>query len=474
MSRTKEYTQVLRATLEHAIQHIERLDQGGSSSTIGLDELRARLSRPLPERGRDPCDVINSLIEDTRGGIVASAGPRFFAWVVGGTLPAALAADWITAAWDQNAAIYACGPAAAVIEEVAGQWLKELLGLPPDASFAFVTGTQMAHVTCLAAARHRLLERMGWNVEEQGLHGAPKIRIISSTERHGSLERAARLLGLGKNAIHHVPCNEAGELEADVLERDLNSAPGIPAIVVLQAGDLNIGAFDSFSTLVPIARKHGAWVHVDGAFGLWVAASRKHRSNVRDVGLADSWTTDGHKWLNTPFDCGYAFVSDRAAHAAALSHQASYLVDVAGARDELNWNPEWSRRARAIPTYAALQQLGSDGVEQLVDRCCDYAALLVNEIGALRGAELVSPARINQGLVRFRDPRRGATSEDHDRMTDRVIARIVAQGDAYFGGTSWRGMRCMRISVCSWQTDLEAVKRTVTAVRRALDGEPTV
>jgi glutamate/tyrosine decarboxylase-like PLP-dependent enzyme len=473
MSRTDEYTRVLKATLEYAIQHIERLDQDGASAGIGLGELRARLTRPLPERGQDPCDVITSLIEDTRGGIIASPGPRFFAWVVGGTLPAALAADWITSTWDQNAAIHASAPAAAVIEEVTGNWLKQLLGLPPDASFSFVTGTQMAHVTCLAAARHRLLERLGWNVEEHGLFGAPTIRIITSSEHHGSLDRAARLLGLGKNAIHNIPCNEAGELEADALERELDASPRMATIVVLQAGDLNIGAFDSFARLAPLARKHGAWIHVDGAFGLWVAASRRHRSNVRGVELADSWTTDGHKWLNTPFDCGYAFVSDRAAHSAALSHQASYLVDVAGTRDELHWNPEWSRRARAIPTYAALLQLGSDGVEQLIDRCCDYAALLVNGIGALRGAEVVSSPRINQGLVRFLDSRPGASDDDHDRMTNRVIARIVDQGEAYFGGTTWRGMRCMRVSVCSWQTDLDAVDRTVAAVRNVLDEEAT-
>jgi glutamate/tyrosine decarboxylase-like PLP-dependent enzyme len=469
MARTAEYRQVLEATLDHAIQHLERLDWGPTSASVGLDELRKRLNRPLPKHGREASEVINTLVADTQGGMVGSAGPRFFAWVTGGTLPAALAADWLTSAWDQNAAIYASGPAVAVIEEITGRWLKELLGLPADTSFAFITGTQMAHVTCMAAARYRLLQREGWNVEERGLHGAPPIRIITSSEGHGSLERAARLLGLGKNAIHRVPCNEVGELEVDALGQELARAPEVSTIVVLQAGDLNIGAFDSFATLVPIARKYGAWVHVDGAFGLWVAASRKHRGNVRGIELADSWTTDGHKWLNTPFDCGYAFIADPVAHSAALSHQASYLVDVAGARDPLHWNPEWSRRARALPTYAALQQLGREGIEKLVDQCCDYATRLISEIGALHGAELVAPARINQGLVRFRDLRPAASPEDHDRRTDQVIARIVHDGDAYFGGTSWRGMRCMRISVCSWQTDLEAVERTVGAVRRALE-----
>lgn len=250
---------------------------------------------------------------------MGSTGGRFFGWIIGGTLPAALAADWLTSVWDQNAAIHACGPAEAVIEEIVAAWLKDIFGLPRTASFAFVTGTQMGHMTCLAAARHRLLQRAAWDVEEQGLAGAPAIRILTSSERHGSIERAVRILGLGKRAIVTLPCDEDGRLEPAMLTQAFEANPEQPTIVLLQAGDLNIGAFDPFAELIPIARKYDAWVHVDGAFGLWAAASQSYRHFLRGVELADSWTNDGHKWLNTPFDCGYAFVADPQAHRGAFS-----------------------------------------------------------------------------------------------------------------------------------------------------------
>jgi aromatic-L-amino-acid decarboxylase len=374
----------------------------------------------------------------------------------------------LTSAWDQNAAIYACGPAEAVIEEVAGGWLKDLFGLPQTVSFAFVTGTQMAHVTCLASARHRLLKRVGWDVEEQGLAGAPPIRIITSSERHGSMERAVRILGFGKRAVVALPCDSNGQLEPSALAHALETSSQQPTIIVLQAGDLNIGAFDPFSELIPIAHKHGAWVHVDGAFGLWVAASPRYRHLLRGVELADSWTNDGHKWLNTPFDCGYAFVADAEAHQSAFSHETSYRIHVGDARDQIEWNPEWSRRGRGVPTYAALRQLGRSGIAELVDRTCAHARALVARIGRLPSAEMVWEPTINQGLVRFLDPRSGATREDHDRKTDEVIGQIVATGEAFFGGATWRGKRCMRVSVCNWQTSDADVARAVRAVQRVL------
>jgi aromatic-L-amino-acid decarboxylase len=246
-------------------------DKRPAGATADLAQLRARFDRPLAQAGVDPVRVIEDLVRDAEGGIIGNTSGRFFGWVIGGSLPAALAADWLTSTWDQNAAIHACGPAEAVIEEVAGRWLKELFGLPETASFAFVTGTQMAHVTCLAAARHRLLNRVDWDVEEQGLAGAPSIRLITSSERHGSVERAIRILGFGKRAVVSVPCDSNGRLEPACLARALEADPQQPTIVLLQAGDLNIGAFDPFSDLIPIAHKFGAWVHVDGAFGLWVA-----------------------------------------------------------------------------------------------------------------------------------------------------------------------------------------------------------
>jgi aromatic-L-amino-acid decarboxylase len=469
MPSDQAFRPALQSAFTHALKHLEQAHARPVGATADLATLRGRFARALPEQGLDPATVIDELVRDADGGITGSTGGRFFAWVIGGTLPAALAADWLTSVWDQNAAIHACGPAEAVIEEVAGRWLKELFGLPQSASFAFVTGTQMAHLTCLGAARHRLLQRAGWDVEDRGLAGAPAIRIITSSERHGSIERAVRILGLGKRCVTALPCNAAGQLEAAALQQALDAAGGQPTIVLLQAGDLNIGAFDPFADLIPIARRHGAWVHVDGAFGLWAAASPRHRHRLEGVELADSWTNDGHKWLNTPFDCGYAFIADSDAHRGAFSHRTSYTMHVGDARDAIDWNPEWSRRGRAVPTYAALRQLGRAGIAQLVERSCEHAHQLVTRIGRLPGAQVVWEPTINQGLVRFLDPRPDAQEPDHDRRTDETVARIVAGGEAFFGGTTWRGTRCMRVSVCSWQTDQADVERAVEAVRCALD-----
>ena len=462
------FSPALERALWHALRHLEGADAEPVCATATLAELRSRFSRTLEDAGIDPSQVIDELVYNAGGGILGSAGGRFFGWVIGGSLPAALAADWLTSAWDQNAAIHACGPAEAVIEEVAGAWLKDLFGLPPSASFAFVTGTQMAHVTCLASARHRLLQRAGWDVEEQGLAGATPIQLITSTERHGSVERAARILGLGRRSIVALPCDGEGRLEPAAVMQALEKNWDQPAIVILQAGDLNIGAFDPFDEIIPLAHKYGAWAHVDGAFGLWAAASPRYRHLLRGVEKADSWTSDGHKWLNTPFDCGYAFVADRMAQFSAFSHRTSYTIHVGDARDQIDWNPEWSRRGRGVATYAALRQLGRSGLADLIERSCAHAHALVTRIGGLPGAEVVWEPTINQGLVRFLDPRPAASDQDHDRRTDDVIARIVASGEAFFGGTTWRGKRCMRVSVCNWRTTESDVDRAVNAAQRAL------
>jgi glutamate/tyrosine decarboxylase-like PLP-dependent enzyme len=441
-----------------AISYLAELDRAAVAPTVGLDELRRRLAKPLADSGTPAEQVITELAADVEGGIVGSAGGRFFGWVMGGSLPAALAADWLTSAWDQNAGLFAAGPAAAVVEEVAGEWLKGIFGLPATASFALVTGCQMAHATCLAAARHAVLGKRGWDVEQRGLFGAPPIRLLSSSERHGTFVRAVRFLGLGIQQITCLPADEQGRLREDALEQALRDYPDAPAIVLLQAGDVNIGAYDKFETLIPIAKQYGAWVHVDGAFGLWAAASPAFRRLVKGVELADSWATDGHKWLNVPYDCGYALVADPDAQRAAMSYRAPYLTHAENARDQMDWTPEWSRRARGFATYAALRQLGRHGVAELVERCCRHAHSLVTRIGALPGAEMLWEPVINQGLVRFGD----------DRKTDKVIAAILASGEAFFGGTTWRGRRAMRVSVCNWQTSGQDVDRAVKAVARAL------
>jgi glutamate/tyrosine decarboxylase-like PLP-dependent enzyme len=457
----------LTAAFQYATHRLAPATDLPVAATADLASLRKKLALSLGETGLDATTVIDDLVKAVEGGLIDTAGPRFFGWVIGGSLPAALAADWLTSVWDQNAGMYATSPAAAVVEEVVGVWLKDLLHLPATASFALVTGCQMAHVTCLLAARHALLARRGWDVEQEGLAGSPPIRILTSTEKHGSTVRAIRLLGLGEKNIQNLATDAGGRLREDALIEALESSPSQPTIVVLQAGDLNIGAFDDFVNLIPIAKKYGAWVHVDGAFGLWCAATPRLRHLLNGVAAADSWTTDGHKWLNVPFDCGYAFVADPEAHRASLSHRASYLTHASDARDQMDWNPEWSRRGRGFATYAALRQLGRQGVADLIERTCDHAHALVTRIGSLEGAEVVWEAQINQGLVRFID-HRGTSAADSDAFTDRVMAEILASGEAFFTGTTWRGRRAMRVSVCNWQTTANDVDRVVACVAKIL------
>jgi glutamate/tyrosine decarboxylase-like PLP-dependent enzyme len=454
--------------MRHAQAYLAELGATPVGATVDLETLRGRLGKPLAEHGVAADAVIDELARDASAGLLGSAGGRFFGWVIGGSLPAAIGADWLATIWDQNAALYACSPAAAVAEEIAGAWLKDLLRLPAASSFAFVTGCQMAHVTCLAAARHALLEARGWDVEAQGLAGAPAVRVLANAGCHGSIARAAGLLGLGRQNITLLATDALGRVEPADLARALADAPQQPTIVILQAGDICTGAFDDFATLVPIARRHGAWVHIDGAFGLWAAASPRYRSLVDGAATADSWATDGHKWLNVPFDCGYAFVNDPPAHRAAVSHRASYLTHATDARDQLDWNPDWSRRGRGFSTYAALRQLGRRGVAELVERSCDHARALARGLGALRGAEMVAAPIINQALIRFLDPRPGAGEADHDGHTDRVIDAINATGEAFFTGGTWRGRRVMRISVCNWRTSEDDVARAVAAAAAVL------
>lgn len=458
----------LERTIELALSYLGVLESAPVCATASLSELRRRFSRPLPDEGADPVTVIEELARHADGGLVGNAGGRFYGWVIGAGLPAALASDWLAATWDQNAGLYACSPAAAVVEEVCGSWLKDVLGLPASASFALVTGCQMAHVTCLAAARHAVLAKAGWDVNRDGLNGAPNVRILTSSEVHGTTIRAARLLGIGTANIEVLPSDSSLRLMPDVLADALGREPERPAIVVLQAGDVNCGAFDPFPELIPLAHDAGAWVHIDGAIGLWCNAAPQLRHLLAGAELADSWATDGHKWLNVPYDCGYAFVAHPEHHRAAMEHRASYLVHAEDVRDELDWTPEHSRRARGFPTWAALRELGRTGLANLIIRCCRHAHELVARIGALPNARVVWVPQINQGLVRFHDARPGATEGDHDRRTDEVIAGINATGEAFFTGTTWRGRRCMRVSVSSWRTTADDVDRAVAAAERVL------
>jgi glutamate/tyrosine decarboxylase-like PLP-dependent enzyme len=455
----------LERAFHHARRYLASLDERPAAAPAGADALRRGFFRDLPDEGCDPAEVIDELVAAAEPGLHGNAGGRFFGWVIGGVLPAALGADWLTSVWDQNATAFAVSPAGAIVEEAVGVWLKDLLGLPAGASFALVTGCEMAHVTCLLAARNGLLAQRGWDVERQGLFGAPRIRIVTSDLHHPTLDRAARFVGFGADAIVNLPAGEDGTLPPDALAAALEGEG--PTIVVLQAGELNTGAFDDFQALVPIAHRAGAWVHVDGAFGLWCAASPGRRRLVEGVEAADSWATDAHKWLNTPYDCGLAFTAHPDAHRASMQQHASYMA-VSPARDQSLWTPEYSRRARGFAVYAALRELGRKGLADLIDRTSEHCRALTYGIGALEGAEQLSDPKINQGLVRFLDLSPHAAPEDHDRRTEAVIRAVCASGKAFFGPVTWRGMRAARVSVCNWRTTGADIERTIAAVAAAL------
>jgi aromatic-L-amino-acid decarboxylase len=442
-------------------RYLASLDTRPVASRGTPAEMRAPLPATFPERGIPASDVVRAIAAAADPGLTANAGGRFFAWVKGGALPAALATDIMCSGWDQNAVLASTSPAGAVLEEVAGQFLLEALRLPSDASYAFVTGCQMAHATALAAARHAVLARKGWDVEAKGLQGAPIIRVLANAHHHSSVTRALRLLGLGSECIIPLDAGRTGMVAPEVLRMALAQEPQAPTIVVLNAGDLNIGACDDFAALCPIAHAAGAWVHVDGAFGLWANASPRMAPLVKGIELADSWATDGHKWLNTPYDCGMAITRNAAAHSAAMRMTAEYLTSGGPVRDPMDFTPEWSRRARALPALAALMELGREGLAAMIERCCDHAAAIFDGIADLPGATGIARPTMNQGLIRF-------DAADGTNISDAVIAAINASGEAFVSGGSWEGERVMRISVCGWNTNAADVARTVIAADEAL------
>jgi glutamate/tyrosine decarboxylase-like PLP-dependent enzyme len=453
---------------DHARTWLDSLDTRSVAATVTREELRARFEAPLPERGIPAATVVDELARAAEGGQLASGSGRFFAWVIGGALPSSVAAEWLVSAWDQNATIYATSPVASVVEEVAGQWLLDLFRLPSTSSFAFTTGCQMAHFTALSAAREHVLRAAGWDVGRQGMAGSPPIRLLVSAIRHVSLDRALRYLGIGKEQLQVLPVRADGSIAPATLAAAL-AADG-PTIVCLNAGDLNTGACDDFRALVPLAHARGAWVHVDGAFGLFARTSRRYDALVDGMELADSWATDCHKWLNVPQDSGFVAVRHPEPHRRAMTIVDSYFVAEDKARDEIDWTPEWSRRARGFGVYAALRELGREGVAALIERNGDQCEALATGMAGLPGVELVSPPRLNQALVRFLDPRPAATDADHDARTERVIVAINASGEAFFGPSTWQGKRVMRICVVNWRTTAKDVERTIAAVRRALHG----
>jgi glutamate/tyrosine decarboxylase-like PLP-dependent enzyme len=444
----------------YAAEFLERLPVRTVAPTATAEELRKELGGPLPDNPRQPQLVVADLAKAADPGLMATPGGRFFGFVIGGSLPAALATDWLTSAWDQNAGLYAA--AASVVEEVCGAWLIELLGLPKQASYGFVTGCQMATFTALAAARHSVLVAADWDVEATGLVGAPPIRIIAGEERHVTIDRALRFLGLGTTNLRMVPADAQGRMRADALRDALAESSG-PTIVCAQAGNVNTGAVDPLRAICVAAKEAGAWVHVDGAFGLWAAASPTLRHLTEGIEHADSWATDAHKWLNVPYDSGLVFCAHPAAHRAAMSSHASYLVHSEDReRDEMDWNPEFSRRARGFPVYAALRSLGRSGVADLVDRCCANARRFASALTQEPGVEVLNDVVLNQVLVRFLDP-----DGDHDARTRAVVKAVQEDGTCWLGGTNWQGKAAMRISVSNWSTTAEYVDRSVAAILHA-------
>jgi glutamate/tyrosine decarboxylase-like PLP-dependent enzyme len=403
---------------------------------------------------------VEELAAAAEPGLVATPSGRYFGFVIGGGLPAALAADWLASAWDQNAGLYVGGPSASVVEDVVREWVCDLLELPPDASIGLVTGTQMGIVTALAAARFRVLERVGWDVNRDGLIGAPQVRVLVGAKRHVTIDRALRLLGLG--APEPVAADGQGRMDAAALRAALASGDG-PTIVCAQAGEVNTGAFDDFEAIADATDAHGAWLHVDGAFGLWAAASPQLRRLVRGAGRAQSWITDAHKWLNVPYDSALVLCADREAHRAAMTVTAAYLIqDDTTVRDQVDWVPEFSRRARGFAVYAALRSLGRSGVAEVVERTCACARRFADGLGGLAGAELLNEVVLNQVLFRF----------ETDERTDEVLAAVQASGDVWLGGTTWAGRRAIRVSVSNWQTGDEEIDLALAAFRRAAAQEP--
>ena len=451
----------LGEAFEEALAYLEGLPSRRVASYIDLSTLRKALGGPVPDRPMEPREVVADLVAAADPGVVASGSGRFFGFVIGGANPAALAADWLTSAWDQNAGLYVLGPAASVVEEVAGEWLAELFGLPVGMSVGYVTGAQMANFTGLAAALHEVLRRAGWDLATGGLWGAPRVRVLAGAGRHGTIDRALRFLGVGTSAIVEVDADRQGRMQPAALAAALQQGSG-PAIVCAQVGNVNSGAIDPVGEICTIAHEHDAWVHVDGAFGLWAGASPRLRPLVAGVELADSWATDAHKWLNVPYDSGLIFCAHPDAHRAAMGIRAGYLMHSAGdERDALDYGPEHSRRARGFAIYAAIRALGREGIADLVERCAAFASRFAERLAAADGVEVLNDVVLNQVLVRFL-----AADGDHDAHTRRVIERVQHDGTCWMSGTTWQGQAAMRISVSNWSTDQADVDRAVAAILR--------
>jgi glutamate/tyrosine decarboxylase-like PLP-dependent enzyme len=469
---------LLRQTADLAADFLDGIGDRPVHARATHADMVAALGGPLPDHGEAPGEVVADLAIGADPGLVASAGPRFFGFVIGGSLPSAVAADWLTSAWDQNGFSNVLSPAMSAVEEVTAGWLLDLFGLPADSSVGFTTGATMATFTGLAAARHRVLERAGWDVERQGLIGAPEVAVVVGAEAHATIYASLQMVGLGSERLTRVEADGQGRMRPDRLRDVLATLGDRPVIVSAQSGNVNTGAFDPLPEIAAAVRAlPNAWLHVDGAFGLWAAASPALRPLVAGLAEADSWTTDAHKWLNVPYDCGIAIVRDAAAHLASMSYGAAYYVaGDAAARDSGNWVAESSRRARGLTVYAALRELGREGLAALLDRCCALARRMADGLRGGDGVTILNEVVLNQVLVRF-EP---SGSGDADAFTREVIAAVQKDGTCWLGGTTWHGMAAMRISVSNWSTteadadvSVEAILRCVAALAAGRSASPS-
>jgi glutamate/tyrosine decarboxylase-like PLP-dependent enzyme len=464
---------LLARTADLAATYLDALEHRPVGGPVDLAALRQAMGGPVPETGTDPIEVVEWLTAAADPGLVASAGARYFGFVIGGSLPAALAADWLASTWDQNAGLYVISPAAAVAEEVAAAWLVELLGLPSGTSVGFVTGATMANFTALAAARHAVLAAAGWDVERQGLQGAPPVTVLTHDGTHVTVYASLQMLGLGREGerVRRIEGDDQGRMRPDALRAALATIDG-PAIVCCQVGNVNTGAFDRLAELIPIAHERGAWVHVDGAFGIWAAAVPSMRGLMRGHDRADSWSTDAHKWLNVPYDSGLVFVRDKAAHHAAMTLGAEYYVETAGGeRDPYNWVPESSRRARGFAVLAALRSLGRAGLADLIERDCALARRMGGHLAGGPSVRILNEVVLNQVLARFEGPAGDTAEADAlgDARTRAVIDAVQRDGTCWLSGTTWQGRAAMRVSVSSWKTTEADIDRSAAAILRCLD-----
>lgn len=455
------YKEVLERTADIANSFVEGLDNRQVGRPVDLEPLRCALGGDLPIEGEDAIRIVTELATAGDSAIVATAGPRYFGFVVGGALPVAVAADWLTSIWDQNAAFARLSPLASLVEQIAGDWLLDLFGLPREMSFGFVTGGTMANFTAIAAARHALFAEAGWNVETQGLIGAPKVTVIASDESHVSIFASLQMLGMGSEQTLRVATDDQGRMRVDQLESVLATVT-TPFLVCAQAGNVNTGAFDPIEEIAQCVRSKSGWLHIDGAFGVWAAASPEHVELVKGLGLANSVAVDCHKWLNVPYDCGVVFVRDAFSHRSAMSLHAPYYATAVVERDNCDWVPEASRRARGLTVYAALRGLGRKGLAALVSRCCKLALRMRDRLSSNSDLEILNDVVLNQVLVRFIDP----SGVSNDKFTEDVIRRVQNDGTCWLGGTSWHGMNAMRISVSNWSTTESDIDASADAILR--------